>query len=68
MSRPGILIALIVRITTAQEKRFPAEAFFEDPFALIQTRFLRTAQTAAWVRSLTPILRKMCWTCSLTVS
>ncbi len=33
-----------------------------------QTKFLRTAQTAACVRSLTPILRRMCCTCSLTVS
>jgi hypothetical protein len=32
------------------------------------TRPLRTAQTAAWVRSLTAILRRMFWTCSLTVS
>ena len=33
-----------------------------------QTSPLRTAQTAACVRSVTPIFRKMCWTCSLTVS
>jgi hypothetical protein len=33
-----------------------------------QTNSLRTAQTAAWVRSETPILRRMCCTCSFTVS
>ena len=33
-----------------------------------QTSSLRTAQTAAWVRSETPILRRMCCTCSFTVS
>ena len=32
------------------------------------TRPLRTAHTAAWVRSLTAIFRKMFCTCSLTVS
>jgi len=36
--------------------------------AASQTSFLRTAQTAACVRSQTPILRRMCWTCSLIVS
>ncbi len=34
----------------------------------LYTRPLRTAHTAACVRSETPILRKMCWTCSFTVS
>ena len=33
-----------------------------------QTSDLRTAHTAACVRSVTPILRRMCCTCSLTVS
>lgn len=33
-----------------------------------QTKFLRTAQTAACVRSETPSLRRICCTCSLTVS
>jgi hypothetical protein len=36
--------------------------------ATTYTNPLRTAQTAAWVRSVTPILRKTCCTCSLTVS
>jgi len=36
--------------------------------AAYYTSPLRTAQTAAWVRSVTPILRKTCCTCSLTVS
>lgn len=38
------------------------------PAAAAYTSPLRTAHTAAWVRSVTPILRKMCWTCSFTVS
>ena len=35
---------------------------------LTQVNPLRMAQTAACVRSETPILPRMCWTCSLTVS
>ena len=34
----------------------------------IQTNPIRTAQTAACVRSVTPIFRRMCCTCTLTVS
>ena len=39
-----------------------------DRFGSRYTRPLRTAHTAACVRSETPILRKMCCTCSFTVS
>lgn len=66
----SMVVEAVASAAPSQQFAIAAEPNSRTPALkeITHARPFRTAHTASWVRSVSPSLRRMCWTCSLTVS